>query len=377
MYKEQTKSRAENSNSFKQIAVIGSGAIGNMTALQLAKLGHEVHIIDPLINQLIHTEEAINGSTASLGVLMGYIYKRSSGRGWSLRERTMALWQQWIDILNTQETPLKIDSPLLQIAKSKEEASLMGLISQKRKHLGVEFLSSKQVLNLGISLAKTNHGCLISYQDGRINPLELQQALYNALRKSKIQFIQETVIKLERKSSICNQKWLIHLSKSKSLLKDIVIICAALGSETLLNPLGHHRPIEPILGQVLDLQLKDKPSNWSNWPPVIVFDGINLIPKGMNNLLLGATLEPGTTVNTECLQELKSLRGNAPNWLKNSTIHTNWSGIRARPMNRPAPLLEKLEDGLILATGHYRNGILLAPATADWVSSTISKQNNQ
>ena len=49
-----------------------------------------------------------------------------------------------------------------------------------------------------------------------------------------------------------------------------------------------------------------------------------------------------------------------------------WHGLRARPSGRPAPLLEVLEPGLILATGHYRNGVLLAPATAEWVSEQIS-----
>jgi len=51
----------------------------------------------------------------------------------------------------------------------------------------------------------------------------------------------------------------------------------------------------------------------------------------------------------------------------------HWSGLRARPVDRPAPLLEELEPGLILASGHYRNGVLLTPGTAEWVATAIEQ----
>jgi glycine oxidase len=50
----------------------------------------------------------------------------------------------------------------------------------------------------------------------------------------------------------------------------------------------------------------------------------------------------------------------------------HWHGLRARPSGRPAPLLELLEPGLLLASGHYRNGVLLAPASAHWAGEQIA-----
>ncbi len=75
----------------KQIAVIGGGAIGSSTAWYLAKHGHEVVLIDPLINQPIGRSGILNGTTASLGVLMGHISKRPKGRSWKLRQRSMEM----------------------------------------------------------------------------------------------------------------------------------------------------------------------------------------------------------------------------------------------------------------------------------------------
>ena len=47
---------------------------------------------------------------------------------------------------------------------------------------------------------------------------------------------------------------------------------------------------------------------------------------------------------------------------------------RAKPINEPAPLLKQLEPGLLINTGHYRNGVLLAPACAEWVGIKIENQ---
>jgi glycine/D-amino acid oxidase-like deaminating enzyme len=40
-------------------------------------------------------------------------------------------------------------------------------------------------------------------------------------------------------------------------------------------------------------------------------------------------------------------------------------------VGRPAPWLEEVAPGLLVATGHYRNGVLLAPATAAWVGERV------
>ena len=63
----------------------------------------------------------------------------------------------------------------------------------------------------------------------------------------------------------------------------------------------------------------------------------------------------------------------APAWLEKAEINHEWSGQRAKPINEPAPLLKELEPGLLINTGHYRNGLLLAPACAEWIDVQIEK----
>jgi D-amino-acid oxidase len=129
--------------------------------------------------------------------------------------------------------------------------------------------------------------------------------------------------------------------------------------------------MEAVLGQVLDLQVSASAKAWDHWPAVLVCNGINLIRHGDNRLWLGATLEQGEEPSAEEPSIMRRLDGLAPNWLQQAEVVNQWHGLRARPSGRPAPLLEVLEPGLILASGHYRNGVLLAPATADWVGQQM------
>ena len=89
---------------------------------------------------------------------------------------------------------------------------------------------------------------------------------------------------------------------------------------------------------------------------------------------MGATVEHGDTPANEMLEEMLRMDGDAPKWLTKAKVLEHWCGARGRPINQPAPILKQLEPGLVIASGHYRNGILLAPATADWVTDEISKR---
>ena len=152
-----------------------------------------------------------------------------------------------------------------------------------------------------------------------------------------------------------------------------MVLCTALNSDVLLEPLGQARPMTPVLGQALSLELTTGPPTWSHWPSVLVDQGFNLIPTAPGRLLLGATVEPGDRASEDPLTLMRNLNERAPEWLRSATVVGHWSGLRARPVDRPAPLLEELEPGLILASGHYRNGVLLTPGTAEWVAAAVEQ----
>ena len=83
---------------------------------------------------------------------------------------------------------------------------------------------------------------------------------------------------LERSSAGGNGRWRVVTADGDSLRVDAVVICSALGSAPLLEPLGHPRPMEAVLGQVLELKRQDSQASWEHWPAVLTCGGINLIP---------------------------------------------------------------------------------------------------
>ena len=354
------------------IGVIGGGIVGSTTAIHLTNLGHEVALFDPHTNSIVNHSLNRNGSQASLGILMGYVYRRSTGRSWALRKRSMELWPKLIQEISSNSNSLKINTPLVQLAKSEKEFYLLEKLVEKKANYKIELLNKNSITYFKQILNKKQYGGVISYEDGRIEPLQLLKCMSDTCKKYGIKQIAKKVTSLKRKTN--KEGWTIYLDDQTIMQHDLIVICAALESEKLLKPLGHIIKLEPILGQVLELEYDSKDFNNDKFPAVLNNEGFNLIPKGKNKMLIGSTLEPGINASLASQNQLHNMNGNAPNWIKNGSIKSKWNGIRARPLGQVSPILKTIEPGLIINSAHYRNGILLAPACAEWVGIEISKR---
>ena len=280
----------------------------------------------------------------------------------------MELWPQWVEALQAHQPDLKLHQGLLQIAEDEQAAERMAALAAQRGDLGLTMVTNA---DLEAVWPTASDGGLHSLQDGRVDPLLLQLALRLALAEQSVELNPTAVVQLERN----NHHWCVHRANGDRSVHDVVVISTALNSDVLLEPLGHARPMKPVLGQALALQLQTGPTTWTNWPSVLVDQGFNLIPTEPGRLLLGATVEPGDRASDDPLALMRSLNERAPEWLRSATVVGHWSGLRARPVDRPAPLLEELEPGLILASGHYRNGVLLTPGTAEWVATELEQRS--
>jgi len=357
-----------------EITVIGGGIAGITTAFHLGKKGYKVNLIDPRVNSEIHNLNPKNGTEASLGVLMGNIYKRSKGRAFFLRNKSMKLWNKWLTQVNNSKSNLIFKKPLVKLASSEKEYQSMIELSKNKKEYGIELLD-KNNLDIWSDIFETKLiGGLISHEDGRLNPIKLIKALMQSLDQIKINKIRNNVIKIRRNNNSCHKSWDIDLENNESINQDYIVICSALNTQKLLKPLGHEILLEPILGQVIELELKNKTSNWNEWPAILNYQSINFIHHNPNHMLIGATVEKGTKPSLLDKKAMLNMNNAAPNWITNARVIHEWNGIRAKPINEPAPLLKELEPGLLINTGHYRNGILLAPACAEWIGLKIDNQ---
>ncbi len=153
-----------------EISVIGSGIAGITTAFHLGKKGYKVNLIDPTVNSEINNLNPKNGTQASLGVLMGNIYKRSKGRAFLLRNKSMKLWKEWLIEINKSESNLKLEKPLIKLASSEKEYQSMIEISKNKKEYGIELLDKNSIEFWSTTFETKIIGGLISLEDGRLNP---------------------------------------------------------------------------------------------------------------------------------------------------------------------------------------------------------------
>jgi glycine/D-amino acid oxidase-like deaminating enzyme len=357
------------------VLVVGAGAIGLMAAWRLALAGYRVSVVDPAL-ALEPGQRTPSGSQAALGVLMANVFQRSTGRSWRLRQRSHALWGQWLAELEGRGHPLRHQQGLLLLAASREELERQERLAADRARLGLPLglLGPDQLAALSPALPATPLGGLYSADDGQIDPGPLLNALLEEVRRSGCDMGAEAAVAVERGPASGGRRWRVHLAGGGEREAHWLVLALGLETAGLLSGLGHPLQLEPVLGQALELEL---PAGvpWS-WPAVVVWRGMNLVncgeqADGSRRLWLGATLEPGCRACPQALAALRQLGGEAPPWLREARVVRQWQGLRVRPVGQPAPVLAEPEPGLLVATGHYRNGVLLAPATAEWLVARV------
>lgn len=358
----------------RTVLVVGGSLLGACTAWALRRRGHRVQLLDPGGDG--------GGSWAALGVLMGQVFHRSSGRGWRLRQRSLTLWPHWIRELEGRGQRIPHRAGLLLLAAdAAEEARLRGLVLERQaRGFPLAMWESQRLGGLEPSLPAGARMGLFSPLDGQLDPAAAITAFRADGLAAGVEATTDRAVGLEPRAS---GGWRVRRAAGDPLEADWLVLTAGIDALPLLEPLGFHQPLEPVLGQALELELPpERPAPDDGpaaepWPGVVAWRGCNLIPRpdlpGGRRLWLGATLEPGIRPDPAQLKTLRHLHGDAPPWLARARVLRQWQGLRPRPVGRPAPLLELLAPDLLVATGHYRNGVLLAPASAEWVVEQVER----
>lgn len=350
------------------VAVVGAGSVGSVTAWWLARCGAQVTWLAP------HAQVERPSSLAALGVLMGHCSRRLRGRSWRLRRTSLALWRQWLPLLD----PIPQQWGITALCHQPDQVEQLQMLVHQRQKEGVPLAwrSREDLLSRWPALEASDlQGGLWSPQDGQLDPAPLLAALAGAAENLGVQRWPAQVTGLQPEG----KAWRLHVQASNpsyptTLVVSAVVLCTGLGTDRLLASLDPaiqlHWPMTPVLGQAAELHCPMLPPQ--GLPGPVAWRGVYLIPRPQSQRLwIGATVEPGDQSQDHCFAQMLRLDGAAPPWLQQAQVLNRWQGVRARPTGRPAPVLASLAPGLLLTSAHYRNGILLAPATAAWSAQQL------
>ena len=343
--------------------VVGGGIIGTSIALELATNGIEVVVLDK-------ATPGSEASQAAAGMLAPQAEAIRAGPMFELMLRSRTLYPKWVkglEALSGLEVGY-LPSGLLHVAFDDAEAhALDARVSWQQAHgLRAKWLTGAETRQREPALAEAVLAAAHFADDHQVDPRKLMPALLMAAARSSVTFRAGTV----RSVTHANGKVTGVDFEGELLYADVVILAAGAWSALITGTPLTPRDVRPARGQLAELH--------SPLPLIthVLKSGPGyLVPRADGRLIIGSTMELvgyDKQVTTEGLAKILVLALRLVPALANVPVRATWAGLR--PWTEDAlPILGEGEgvSGLVFATGHFRNGILLAPLTARLVGQIV------
>ncbi|GGV61891.1 glycine oxidase ThiO [Streptomyces thermoviolaceus subsp. apingens] len=352
--------------------MIGGGVIGLVTAWRAAQRGLRTAVVDPepgggaaqvaagmlaAVTELHHGEQTLLGlNLASARRYPDFAAELSELTGYDLGYRRCG----------TLAVALDAD----------DRAHLRELHAlQRASGLESEWLSGRECRRLEPMLAPGVRGGLRVDGDHQIDPRRLAAALVAACERAGVVFHRawaERLVVQQDRAAGC------ELRDGTRLGAEQVVLAAGSRSGQLAGvPDDVLPPVRPVKGQVVRLTVPKRYAPFLNRTVRAVVRGsqVYLVPRLSGELVIGATTEElgwDTTVTAGGVYELLRDAHELVPGITELPLTETRAGLRpGSPDN--APLLGPTElPGLLLATGHYRNGVLLTPVTGDALAHALT-----
>ncbi|TGE00771.1 glycine oxidase ThiO [Methylobacterium nonmethylotrophicum] len=347
------------------VAVIGAGLIGLSVGWRLARAGLAVAVIE-------RGRAGDGASLAATGMLAAAAEHEPGAETLSpLCLASQRLWHPFRDDLEA-ESGLTIDyrrEGTLVVALGRDEVERLRFRHdlQRRDGLAAEWLSGPAIRAREPGLRPTVTAGLFCPDDHQVDPARVMAALRLAFRAAGGRLIEETAVTaLTREGGR-----VAGVETAAGALRAGTVVLASgawAGDGSLVPDLA--LPVRPLKGQSMALQMTPRSGSLAH---VVWTEQVHMAPKGDGTLIVGATVEetgfdPHLTAGG-LYALLEGARRALPG-VEEMRVAGVWSGFRPTS-DDDAPILGEALPGLVLAAGHHRNGYLLAPVTAEAVSTLI------
>jgi glycine oxidase len=344
------------------VLIVGGGVIGCALARELAGRGLSV----ALLERGAAGEEA---SAAAAGLLSPQSDNASPGPLFELGLSSLRLYPSWIAAVE-EETGQSVGyrrTGILRVAfDPPEEERLRAFLWQRDRGLDLEPWDSARLRErFSGRVAPAARAGTWFPDEGVVDPRRLTRALAAAAAGRGVAIREGTRA----------QKFWIETGRCRGVeiegerLEAGVVVDAAGAWAGFDEGLPFPVPVEPVRGQIVELHLGAEDP-----PTVLHSEGAYLVPQGGGRVLVGSTIERAgyrKEVTAGALGELIREAARLLPAVEAARFVTAWAGLRPGTPDGLPMLGSCGIDGLYFATGHYRNGVLLAPVTALLVADRI------
>jgi glycine oxidase len=235
--------------------------------------------------------------------------------------------------------------------------------------LKAEGISADDAREMEPALSEEMEAAVFRPEEGSVDNRALTAAVLEAARRSGAEiFAGKAVHGIRREGRRCT-----GLVIDNEMVEAQFAVIAAGSFSAEIEGAGAYAPVTPVKGQILALRPSDAKIERVLWS-----ENIYLVPRTDGRVIVGATIERvgfDKALTAGGLQKLLSGAIELAPCFASARIEEIWAGLRPDSPDH-LPIIGPTDiEGLVIATGHFRSGIVLAPITARLICEWTTKQS--
>ncbi|TVX99820.1 glycine oxidase ThiO [Cohnella terricola] len=356
-----------------EVLILGGGIIGLACAWEAARRGFRTTVVEA-------GEFGGQASGAAAGLLAPYSENpESPDPFFQLCAESHSLYPAWVrelEELTGRSAELRHSGSLNVAFHEADFLSLRARLEWQSKYgAGFELLDAAELRRLEPALSERALGALYCSDESHVHAPQLVGVLEEACRRSGVRLVAHAgnVTLLKRAAG---EGVIVESSFAGRWQADRVVVCTGAWSGFVQEWLPVHVPVHPIRGQICAYDVQG-----GHIRHMVFSSQAYWVGKNDGSLVCGASEDMAgfdRSVTEQGIGRLTRWSGSVYPFLQDKRPSRSWAGLRPATLDG-WPLIGCIPEApeLIMAVGHYRNGILLSPATATLVGDLLQGKSGK
>jgi glycine oxidase len=348
------------------VAIAGGGLIGGTIAFELVRAGLRAALFD-------RQQPGEGASWAAAGILSPAPENAGMISTVPLGRASLQLYPEFVaavEEISGQSVGYRARGTLEALFSNDAQEKLSTIIALHHGlGLKAEPVSADDAREMEPALSPELEAAVFRPDEACVDNRELTKAVLTAAERSGVKiFAGSNVQSIAKDEGRCDGLF-VDGEKVESRWTVIAAGC----SSAEIKGAAHYAPVRPAKGQMIALRAEGLTIERVLWS-----DHVYLVPRNDGRILAGATVEYvgfNKKVTASAVQKILAAALQLAPTLADAQIEETWAGLRPDAPDHLAIIGPTDLDGLLVATGHFRSGILLAPITAQLIREWITTQN--